>query len=416
MAFALGVVGVGVNAKKVQAYVELDEASRTARLACDRPARQDVHHPASHGALAGLVARIGASARRSGCSSCGVTARRRGGRNVGENGEPTTGGFSCHSTDVSAIISNHNSRMEFTNFPIPRQNQIEADGVEVLFYCLRMGTSACSPRCPRGISVDDGDGRGVLRSSTSSCVLVVLVIKHELPSSTSASVLGGALQVLRACATSRSMQDADGVDLAGLRDLTKSAASGTAMESQAATEERPRRYCPFTPLSGSPTAAPTCTCSGWLGEDDLILMGMVKDVRVASPSVTWPACSASSRGGTSTVMAGTLETDRCRDPPHRPDGDPEAPGRVAKATARSAPERSFYRLVGDMDRPQPRGSMSRASRGPEPAADAVQVADATGAFLPSRSRACALGRRARAASSISFAGRTSASTSGSSWS
>ena len=47
--------------------------------------------------------------------------------------------FRCEPSRVAAFVANFNSRLHFRNFPIPKANRIPADGVEVLFYCLRMG-------------------------------------------------------------------------------------------------------------------------------------------------------------------------------------------------------------------------------------------------------------------------------------
>ena len=58
MAFALTEVGVGVNAKKVQSYVELDEENDCWRLHGDGARSKMYITNASHGAVAGLVARI----------------------------------------------------------------------------------------------------------------------------------------------------------------------------------------------------------------------------------------------------------------------------------------------------------------------------------------------------------------------
>lgn len=340
MAFALTEVGVGVNAKKVQAYVELDEENDCYRLHATGPRAKMYITNASHGALAGLVARIGKKGKKVGLFIVELPEKDVAVGDAGADGQPTDWGFSCHSTEVSAFIANHNSRMEFTNFPIPRQNQIEADGVEVLFYCLRMGRcmlAAMSSGYQRMMATDAAYFAR-LRSGVGG-----KVIKHELPRLNLGTVLGGALQS-RALSHLSLQQDADGVDLAGLRDLTKSAASGTAMESQAATEHVLGGRTFHTSQRVSDSRANMHVFGVVEGEDDLILMGMVKDVTGRF---------------TERYMAGMLGVIQSInvDGNGRPMGPDQAilrigpmetlkhPGRVAKATVRLLLNLSFYRLV-----------------------------------------------------------------------
>ena len=279
MAFALTEVGVVVNAKKVQSYVELDEENDCWRLHATGPKAKMYITNATHGALAGLVARIGKKGRNVGLFIVELPERDV---NVGESldgaegpaGQLNDWGFSCHSTEVSAFVANHNSRMEFDNFPIPRNNQIVADGVEVLFYCLRMGRcmlAAMSAGYQRMMATDAAYFAR-LRSGVGG-----KVIKHELPRLNLGTVLGGALQS-RALSHLSLQQDADGVDLGGLRDLTKSAASGTAMESQSAMEHVLGGRTFHTSQRVSDSRANMHVFGVVEGEDDLILMGMVKDV------------------------------------------------------------------------------------------------------------------------------------------
>ncbi len=278
MAFALTEVGVGVNAKKVQAYVELDEEADCYRLHATGPRAKMYITNATHGALAGLVARIGKNGRKVGLFIIELPDRDVSvgddDPRAGQEEQKTDWGFSCHSTEVSAFMSNHNSRLEFDNFPIPRNNQIEADGVEVLFYCLRMGRcmlAAMSAGYQRMLAAD-ASHFARLRTGVGG-----RVIKHELPRLNLGTVLGGALQS-RALSHLSLQQDSDGVDLAGLRDLTKSAASGTAMESQAATEHVLGGRTFHTSQRVSDSRANIHVFGVVEGEDDLILMGMVKDV------------------------------------------------------------------------------------------------------------------------------------------
>lgn len=268
MAFALTEVGVGVNAKKVQAYVELDEQADCWRLHGDGARAKLYITNATHGALAGLVARIGEHGQQVGLFIVELPERDL------VRGEGQDHGFRCTSTEVSAFTANHNSRLEFENFPIPRQNQIQADGVEVLFYCLRMG------RCMLA-SMSAGYQRMLAADATHFARLRDgvggRVIKHELPRLNLGRMLGGALQS-RALSHLALQQDADGVDLAGLRDLTKSAASGTALESQVACEHVLGGRTFHTSQRASDSRANVHVFGIVEGEDDLILMGMVKDV------------------------------------------------------------------------------------------------------------------------------------------
>jgi len=109
---------------------------------------------------------------------------------------------------------------------------LQADGVEVLFYCLRMG------RCM--LAAMAAGYQRMLARDTSHYAMRRLgvggpVIRHEVPRLNLGRILGGALQS-RALAYLSLQQDADAVDLAGLRDLTKSAAAGTGAESMVAAE------------------------------------------------------------------------------------------------------------------------------------------------------------------------------------
>ena len=90
-------------------------------------------------------------------------------------------------------------------------------------------------------------------------------------------MLGGALQS-RALSHLSLQQDADGIDLAGLRDLTKSAAATSAIESQLACE-RVIGGRTFDRSSRVHDSRNNMHVFGVVeGGDDLILMGMVKDV------------------------------------------------------------------------------------------------------------------------------------------
>lgn len=335
MAFALSEVGIGVNAKKVQAYVEPDPETGGFRLFADGARNKLWITNATYGALAGFVVRIG-----------------KGGRDVGlfvielpdadiARSDACDHEFWLRSSDVDAFQPNHNSRIHFDNFPVPAANRIEADGVEVLFYCLRMGRcmlAAMSAGYQRMFAAD------AVHYARQRPGVGGLVIKHELPRLALGTMLGGALQA-RALSHLSLQQDADGVDLAGLRDLTKSAAATTALRSLTACE-RVLGGRTFDAKSRVAQSRSNMHVFGVVeGEDDLILMGMVKDVTTRF---------------TDRYMAGMLGVIRSINV--GPDGKslPKdqilfriAPGtavrhpvRVALATIRLLTNAGFWRLVG----------------------------------------------------------------------
>ncbi|MEY3160467.1 MAG: hypothetical protein RIT25_458, partial [Planctomycetota bacterium] len=170
------------------------------------------------------------------------------------------------------------------------------------------------------------------------------VLKHELPRIAMGRMLGGALQS-RALSHLSLQQDADGVDLAGLRDLTKSAAATTAMESLTACE-RVLGGRSFDASSRVNEARPNMHVFGVVeGEDDLILMGMVKDI---------------TDGFTTKYMAGLLGVIQAMN--MGGDGKPlpaeqrilridpksfgKAPGRCIAATLKLPLQGSFWKLAG----------------------------------------------------------------------
>ncbi|MCC6782200.1 MAG: acyl-CoA/acyl-ACP dehydrogenase [Planctomycetes bacterium] len=271
MSFALTEVGVGVNAKKVRAYVEKDEANGCWRVFADGSRNKLWITNAAHGGIAGLVARIGKDGKQVGLFVVELPATDID-RASGADHE-----FRLEPSRVDAFHPNFNARVHLHNFPVPLQNRIEADGVEVLFYCLRMGRcmlAAMAAGYQRMFAADAAhyaktrDGVGGL------------VVKHELPRLALGRMLGGALQS-RALSHLSLQQDADGVDLAGLRDLTKSAAAGSALQSLRACE-RVLGGRSFDERSRVSQARANMHVFGVVeGEDDLILMGMVKDVTTA---------------------------------------------------------------------------------------------------------------------------------------
>ncbi len=267
MAFGLTEVGVGVNAKKIQAYVE-EQTDGSYRLFAEGAANKLWITNAVHGGLIGIVARVGKDG-----PSIGLFVLELPNADV-----PTGAGqdyeFRCEPSGVAAFVANFNSRLHFRNFPLPKRNRIPADGVEVLFYCLRMG------RCMLA-AMAAGYQRMLARDASHYAIRRLgvggPVIRHELPRLNLGRILGGALQA-RALAYLSLQQDADGVDLAGLRDLTKSAAAGAGVESMLAAEHVLGGRS-FHGGSRVNDARVNLHLFGVVeGEDDLILMGMVRDI------------------------------------------------------------------------------------------------------------------------------------------
>lgn len=268
MAFGLTEVGIGVNAKKVRAYVEWDEGGDCWRLQAHGDRNKLWITNATHGALVGIVARIGQDGRQ-----VGLFITRLPETDIGpDDGQDFE--FACTPSDADAFTANWNSRLHFRNFPIPRSGQIQADGVEVLFYCLRMGRCMLAAMAAGYQRMFAADAAHYARQREG---VGGRVIRHELPRLHLGRMLGGALQA-RALSHLSLQQDADGVDLAGLRDLTKSAAAGAALESIVACE-RVLGGRSFDRSARVNEARANMHVFGVVeGEDDLILMGMVKDV------------------------------------------------------------------------------------------------------------------------------------------
>lgn len=338
MAFGLTEVGIGVNAKKVRAYVEpdpnLDGGAGGFRLFAAGDRNKLWITNATHGGLVGIVARIGQNGRK-----VGLFVTRLPEADVDESsGEDHT--FWCRSSNTGVFEANHNSRLHFDNYPLRADEQIQADGVEVLFYCLRMGRcmlAAMAAGYQRMFAAD------AAHYATSREGVGGRVSRHELPRQHLGRMLGGALQS-RALSHLSLQQDAAGVDLAGLRDLTKSASATSALESQIAAE-RVIGGRAFDKSSRVHDARGNMHVFGVVeGEDDLILMGMVKDVTDSF---------------TSRYMAGMLGVIQSIN--LGADGEPlprdqrllritpltifSAPARVLTATARLLTNLSFWRLI-----------------------------------------------------------------------
>jgi alkylation response protein AidB-like acyl-CoA dehydrogenase len=267
MAFGLTEVGVGVNAKKIQAYVE-EQADGSFRLFAEGAANKLWITNAIHGGIVGIVARVG-----KGGSGIGLFVVELPHADVAVDAAHDYE-FRCEPSGVAAFLANHNSRLHFRNFPIPKANRIPADGVEVLFYCLRMG------RCMLA-AMAAGYQRMLARDATHYAQqrhgVGGPVIRHEQPRLNLGRILGGALQA-RSLAYLALQQDFAGVDLAGLRDITKSAAAAAGVESMIAAEHVLGGRA-FHGGSRVDDARVNLHLFGVVeGEDDLILMGMVRDV------------------------------------------------------------------------------------------------------------------------------------------
>jgi len=216
--FALTEVGVGVNAKKIQAYVEKDEENNCYRLFAQGSANKMYITSATHGGIMAIAARIG-----------------KGGKKIGlfiielpnEDIDKDEYKFDIVSTNSDAFKSIYNTRLNFENFPIPIENEIKADGVEVLFYCLRMGRCMLTAMCAGYQKMIAADS---VNYATKRLGVGGHIIKHELPRLRIGKMLGGALASQALSHLSLS-QDANGVDLAGLRDISKSFAASSALES-----------------------------------------------------------------------------------------------------------------------------------------------------------------------------------------
>jgi hypothetical protein len=283
----------------------------------------------------GLVARIGRGGKR-----IGLFVVQLPEQDV-EISETSDYEFRCEHSGVAAFSANINSRLHFKNFPIPRQNQIPADGVEVLFYCLRMG------RCMLA-AMSAGYQRMLARDASHFAIKRLgvggPVIKHELPRLALTRMLGGSLQSIALSYLSL-QQDAEAVDLAGLRDLTKSAAASTAQESMNACEHVLGGRS-FTKGSRVNEARINLHLFGVVeGEDDMIRMGMVRDITLKFVD---------------RYLSGLLDTlnmvnQDSQGNPLPPDqrilrigfkAIVEHPGRVFRALKLLAQNKGLYRLIG----------------------------------------------------------------------
>lgn len=263
--FALTEVGVGVNAKKIQAYVEKDEENNCYRLFAEGAANKHYITSAIHDGIMAIAARIGKGGKKIGLFVIELPKEDI------DNGEYS---FNIVSSNSDAFKSIYNTRITFSNFPIPLENEIKADGVEVLFYCLRMGRCMLTAMCAgyQRMMAADSVNYAIKRLGVGGPI-----IKHELPRLRIGKMLGGALTSQALSHLSLS-QDSKGVDLAGLRDISKSFAASSALDSLISCE-RVIGGRSFDKNSRVTEARPNIHVFGIVeGENDLILMGMIKDI------------------------------------------------------------------------------------------------------------------------------------------
>lgn len=268
MAFALTEVKVGVNAKKVSAYVELDESNDCWRLFALGDANKLYITSAKHGGLIAVVARLGKDSRELGLFITELPTKDC------DKGTENDFGFSCQPSGTEAFQTNINSRLSFDNFPIPKSQKIDADGLEVLFYSLAMGRcmlSAMSAGFQR-LYASEAVNYAKLRDGVGG-----RVINHELPQLSIGKMLGGALQSRSLCHLSL-QQNEQLISLSGLRDITKSAAAGSLLESLSCAEKviGGRSLNKESPISA--TRATAHAFSIVEGENDLIILGMVREL------------------------------------------------------------------------------------------------------------------------------------------
>jgi alkylation response protein AidB-like acyl-CoA dehydrogenase len=263
--FALTEVGVGVNAKKIESYVEKDEENNCFRLFAQGAANKLYITSAIHSGIMAIAARVGKGGKKIGLFIIELP------KEDVDNGEYE---FKITEGNSDAFTSIYNSRIEFVNFPIPLENEIKADGVEVLFYCLRMGRCMLTAMCAGYQKMMAADAVNYAKQRLG---VGGLIIKHELPRLGIGKMLGGALASQALSHLSLS-QDSQGVDLAGLRDISKSFAASAALTSLIACE-RVIGGRSFDKESRITEARVNMHVFGIVeGENDLILMGMIKDI------------------------------------------------------------------------------------------------------------------------------------------
>ncbi len=332
IAFALTEVGVGVNAKRVQTYVEEDSENQCWRLHAEGARNKLYITSATHGGLAAIVARKGKTSRE-----IGLFIVKLPDQDI-TDGEYQ---FHCQPSNVSAFSQNINSRMGFSNFPIPFENEIKGNGVEVLFYCLRLGRCMLAAQCAgiqRSMAVD------VINYARQRDGVGGKVIKHELPLSNICKILSGALMT-RALSHLSLAQDSNGVNLSGLRDLTKSASAETLQASLFAAEK----------VMGGRTLdldsritqlRPICHAFGIVeGENDLIRLGMVKDVTAKFTNQRLAGLLAVLQEANTDTNGEPVAADKRIDA-ISPKTFLKSPGRATKAVVSLLGKGEFWQLAG----------------------------------------------------------------------
>lgn len=207
IAFALTEVGVGVNAKRIQAWVELDEKNGCWRLHAKGACNKLYITSATYSGLAAVVARKGKTSKEIGLFIVELPK-----------------------TDIDGDYG--------------FQRMMAADAVNYARQRIGVGGE---------------------------------IIKHELPRLNIVKMLGGTL-ISQALAHLSLAQDADGVDLTGLRDMTKSVSAQATLESLIACE-RVIGGRSLDKHSRITEARPIIHAFGIVeSENDLIRLGMVKEL------------------------------------------------------------------------------------------------------------------------------------------
>ena len=268
LAFALTEVKVGVNAKKVSAYVEADDQNDCWRLFAAGDSSKLYITSATHGGLLAVVARMGRNSRKLGLFVIELPET-----NIRKDAHNDYA-FSCESSGTEAFQSNINSRLSFDNFPVPRSQHIQADGLEVLFYSLAMGRCMLSSMSAgfQRMYASDALSYAKRRDGVGGTVF-----SHELPQLAIGRILGGALQSRSLCHLSL-QQNQQHINLAGLRDITKSAAAGSLLESLSSAESviGGRSFNQDSRISSTRTTAHAFSIVE--GQNDLIILGMVREL------------------------------------------------------------------------------------------------------------------------------------------
>ena len=269
MAFGLTEVGVGVNAKKIQAYVE-EQADGSYRLFAEGAANKLWITNAVHGGLdRHRRAARQETAPASACSSSSCRAPTSS-LDAAHDYE-----FRCEPSRVAAFVANFNSRLHFRNFPIaegqPHSGRRRRGAVLLLAHGpLHAGRDG--GRLP----AHAGARREPLRACSAAASAGRSFVTR-CRGSTSAGFSAARCRRARSRICRCSRMPTASIS-PGLRDLTKSAAAGAGVESMLAAEHVLGGRA-FHGGSRVNDARVNLHLFGVVeGEDDLILMGMVRDV------------------------------------------------------------------------------------------------------------------------------------------